>query len=208
VKRADHVEQAILALLAEEGLGPGDRLPAERDLVARTEASRPAVREAIVRLCREGLLVSRQGSGTYVAPVDIGAISAVRALLEPAAAAAAATARTERQARDLEAALRRMSDSAEDPAAFAAADAAIHRTVAEACGNPVLEDAIARLARRAAVSRAATSPHAGVRAQALADVRELVTAIAQRRPADARAAMERHLEHLSSAAPSRSRSRP
>jgi DNA-binding FadR family transcriptional regulator len=42
-----------------------------------------------------------------------------------------------------------------------------------------------------------TSPHAGVRAQALADVRELVTAITQGDAADARAAMQRHLEHLS-----------
>jgi DNA-binding FadR family transcriptional regulator len=196
VTRVDHVERAILALLAEQGLGPGDRLPAERDLMARMGASRAAVREAIVRLCQDGLLVARQGSGTYVAAVDVAAVSAVRALLEPAAAAGAAERRTTSQAKRLERALRAMSDSVDDPAAFAAADAAIHATIAEACGNPVLRDAIGRLARHAAVSRAATSGHRPVREQALSDIRPLVAAIVDGRPADARAAMQRHLGSL------------
>jgi DNA-binding FadR family transcriptional regulator len=199
VTQVDHVERAILGLLAERRLRPGDRLPTERELVASTGASRGAVREAIVRLCNEGLLVARQGSGTYVAPVDVAAINAVRGLLEPAAAAAAAELRTERQARGLERALRRMGDGIDEQSTFAAADTAIHAAIAEACGNPVLQAAIGRLARTAAVSRAATSPHLEVRAQALDDVRELVAAIVERRPADAREAMQRHLMNLADA---------
>jgi GntR family transcriptional regulator, transcriptional repressor for pyruvate dehydrogenase complex len=196
VTQVDHVEKAILSLLVQRDLAPGDRLPPERDLVTRTGASRAAVREAIVRLCHDRLLVSRRGSGTYVASVDVAAISAVRALLEPAAAAAAAELRTETQARALERLLGRMSDSVEQPGAFATADEAIHSAVAAACGNPVLEDAIGRLARNAAVSRAVTSPQRIVRERTLADVTELVSAIIERRPAAAREAMHRHLTRL------------
>ncbi len=47
---------------------PGDALPSERDLAARVEVSRVTVRKAVQHLVREGMLVQRHGSGTYVAP--------------------------------------------------------------------------------------------------------------------------------------------
>jgi GntR family transcriptional regulator len=47
---------------------PGDALPSERDLAARVEMSRVTVRKAVQHLVREGVLVRRHGSGTYVAP--------------------------------------------------------------------------------------------------------------------------------------------
>jgi len=47
---------------------PGDALPSERDLAARVEMSRVTVRKAVQHLVREGILVQRHGSGTYVAP--------------------------------------------------------------------------------------------------------------------------------------------
>ncbi|UUT22394.1 FadR/GntR family transcriptional regulator [Pseudomonas sp. T8] len=46
---------------------PGSRLPSERDLAQRFMVSRPAVREAIGALQNEGMVVTRLGSGTYVA---------------------------------------------------------------------------------------------------------------------------------------------
>ncbi|RYE11321.1 MAG: GntR family transcriptional regulator [Hyphomicrobiales bacterium] len=47
---------------------PGDALPSERDLAARVEMSRVTVRKAVQHLVRDGILVQRHGSGTYVAP--------------------------------------------------------------------------------------------------------------------------------------------
>src|SRR6218665_1915884 len=47
---------------------PGDALPSERDLAARVDMSRVTVRKAVQHLVREGMLVQRHGSGTYVAP--------------------------------------------------------------------------------------------------------------------------------------------
>lgn len=46
----------------------GDALPSERDLCEILGASRVTVRRAIKTLTNEGLIVRRQGSGTYVAP--------------------------------------------------------------------------------------------------------------------------------------------
>jgi GntR family transcriptional regulator len=46
----------------------GDALPSERDLCEMVGASRVTVRRAIETLIDEGLIVRRQGSGTYVAP--------------------------------------------------------------------------------------------------------------------------------------------
>ena len=49
-------------------LRPGDALPSERDLAVRVEMSRVTVRKAVQNLVREGVLIQRRGSGTYVAP--------------------------------------------------------------------------------------------------------------------------------------------
>jgi GntR family transcriptional regulator, N-acetylglucosamine utilization regulator len=46
---------------------PGDALPSERDLASRVEMSRVTVRKAVQHLVRDGILVQRHGSGTYVA---------------------------------------------------------------------------------------------------------------------------------------------
>lgn len=85
---------------------PGTRLPSERELALRLKVSRPAVREAIGALQNEGMVVTRQGSGTYVsdylpeeavlstegAEADLSPVSIVetRLLFEPAIAKRAA----------------------------------------------------------------------------------------------------------------------
>ncbi len=47
-------------------LGHGDALPAERDLADYANVSRVTVRKAVDDLVRDGLLIRRQGSGTFV----------------------------------------------------------------------------------------------------------------------------------------------
>src|SRR5262249_23395810 len=61
---------AQLGQLIQEGkLRPGDRLPPERELAARLQVSRASVREALRSLELQGLLSSRQGSGTFIAAI-------------------------------------------------------------------------------------------------------------------------------------------
>lgn len=59
---ASELEQRIL----EGSLKPGDRIPAERELAATMGVSRASLREAIQKLVLKGMLVSRQGEGTFV----------------------------------------------------------------------------------------------------------------------------------------------
>jgi GntR family transcriptional regulator len=47
---------------------PGDALPSERDLATKVDVSRVTVRKAVQQLVRDGVLVQRHGSGTFVAP--------------------------------------------------------------------------------------------------------------------------------------------
>jgi GntR family transcriptional regulator len=49
-------------------INPGDALPSERDLAQRADVSRVTVRKAVQQLVHDGVLVQRQGSGTFVAP--------------------------------------------------------------------------------------------------------------------------------------------
>jgi DNA-binding transcriptional MocR family regulator len=60
---------ALVASLNEEiaRLSPGDRLPSSRDLIRRYGVSPVTVARAVARLAAEGAVVTRPGSGTFVA---------------------------------------------------------------------------------------------------------------------------------------------
>lgn len=59
---ADHLRERI----AGGQLRPGDEIPSERQVAAEWEVSRPTATKALDILRHEGLVVTRQGSGTYV----------------------------------------------------------------------------------------------------------------------------------------------
>lgn len=67
-KLADVIEKQIEHLVLEGKLCAGDKLPPERELAKRFNVSRPSLREAIQRLEAKGLLVCRQGDGTFIQP--------------------------------------------------------------------------------------------------------------------------------------------
>ena len=68
-KLSQSVVRQIELLILRGILRPGERLPAERDLADRMGVSRPSLRDAVADLQDRGLLVSRAGSGMYVADV-------------------------------------------------------------------------------------------------------------------------------------------
>ena len=67
VRPAQAAQERLEAYIRHEGLRPGDRLPAERDLAERWGVSRGAVRSAIRTLSEEQVLSQRLGAGTFVA---------------------------------------------------------------------------------------------------------------------------------------------
>jgi GntR family transcriptional repressor for pyruvate dehydrogenase complex len=62
----EQVAEQITTWIAENGLTPGDRLPAERELAARLGVSRATLSQALVALEVIGVVAVRHGDGTVV----------------------------------------------------------------------------------------------------------------------------------------------
>src|SRR5690554_5316395 len=56
-------------LILEGGLAPGQKIPSERQLVARLGVSRSVVREALHELQARGVIETRHGKGSFVASI-------------------------------------------------------------------------------------------------------------------------------------------
>jgi len=199
VSQRNAVADRLRALLDERDLQPGDRLPPERDLATQLGVSRSSLREGMRRLGDLGILDARQGSGTYVAQLDLGDLLAIRLALEPAIARLAAVRRSGADASRLAALLAEMEAAQADASAFADADLRLHAAVAAASHSlpaRVLLDAIADLLRH---SRRRTAPDPSLRAHALGAVERLVAAIRDGDPDAAEAAMRGHLARVGSA---------
>ena len=134
-------------------LRPGDRLPTEAQLATTHGVSRSVVREAVHRVKSRGLLLSRQGSGVFVAapaehrplafdPAVLGSVDAlvqvreVRRTLEAEIATLAATRASRAQLAALRRALVAIDNAAAAGQDGVTEDLAFHRCIAEATGNP------------------------------------------------------------------------
>lgn len=144
--RAEAVYQALRERIVTAALRPGARL-IERDLAAEFAVSRIPMREALQRLANDGLVTTVPGQGSIVTvptPKDLDDLFDVRAGLEPLAARlAAANAGPE--------ALRRLRECVKpqtDPPSRTEANAAFHRELAAAAGNPLLAQIMGPLEAR------------------------------------------------------------
>jgi len=147
------VEQALRRLVdegaADGTLGPGAKLPTERDLVDRLAAPRSAVRRALDAMEHEGLVVRHVGRGTFLteaahrpadgAPADTSPaeIMQVRLVIEPPVAALAARVATQADLDRITTCLDR-GGASDDFEGFEAWDAKLHRGIAEAAHNGLL----------------------------------------------------------------------
>jgi GntR family transcriptional repressor for pyruvate dehydrogenase complex len=193
---ADRAAGGIRALIVSREYGPGDRLPAERDLAQRLGLSRPALREGIRRLRSGGVLESRRGSGTYVSVVDLESIYDIRMRLEPLATERAALRRTDDELAEMQEAVGLMARNIELPDLFNFHDVHFHNLVADASESPVLRGMLDRLAELALLTRAVIAPKREFREQALVDVERIVLAVERQHPKRAANAMERHIRNV------------
>lgn len=70
----DVVQERLKELIITRKLPPGSQLPAEPDLAEKFGVSRTTIREVITSLGAQGLVVRRQGYGTFVVEVDKNAL--------------------------------------------------------------------------------------------------------------------------------------
>jgi GntR family transcriptional regulator len=67
INRAPRIELELSLVRLLNSLNPGDRLPPEPDLAKQLGVSRAMLREVVTGLVERGLLIRRQGIGTFVA---------------------------------------------------------------------------------------------------------------------------------------------
>ena len=68
------LEDRVLAYFHDEGLRPGDVVPAELELASELRVGRPALREALGALEVIGIVQSRQGARRTIGTFDMGAV--------------------------------------------------------------------------------------------------------------------------------------
>jgi GntR family negative regulator for fad regulon and positive regulator of fabA len=149
------VENSLIRAMLEGALAPGSALPSERDLAARLGVARPTLREAMVRLGRDGWLSVRKGQpalvndfwreGNLNTLADIARntdhfsrdfivhLLEIRAALAPAFIREAVRQSPAR----VVAVLADSTDLEDSPGAFAQFDWKLQKKLAELSGNPV-----------------------------------------------------------------------
>ncbi len=70
----DRVARRLQEDIARGRYAAGEKLPTEQHLSEMYGVSRPTVREAIGRLKHDGLVVSRQGAGAFVAEAGVSSV--------------------------------------------------------------------------------------------------------------------------------------
>ena len=172
LSQTDVVLQGIKHMITAGELGPGSRLPVEKDLAVSLGVSRGSLREGVRALCIMGVLETRQGDGTYVTSLDSKLLLApmgfmvdlqapehrhdlhtVRRILESEAAARDALYITDEQLAEAEAIMAGVSplvvDGEQlDHEAILDADIAFHHVIAQGANNSALAALIDALANR------------------------------------------------------------
>jgi DNA-binding FadR family transcriptional regulator len=158
-KLSAEVRERLLAWLSGGEIQPGDRLPSERELMARFGVGRPAIREALQSLESAGLIEISHGERARVAAVDAHAVIAkigdsakqllktdadalsdlreARVMFEAGMVRTAARRAKPADIARLEAILATMRETAGKAPDFVRADMAFHKAIAAISGNRI-----------------------------------------------------------------------
>lgn len=213
----EQVAEQIEALIRDQQLPAGSKLPSEREFAEQLGVSRPSLREAMIALETLGLVEVKVGDGTFVAtrlPIrsdfslvvdaDLGPglheqFEARRAV-EVTCAALAARRATPEQIDELEQSVVRMAGQIEAAVNPMDSHRQFHECLARASGNMIFEKAVSDLwdlrhqpmwdLLRQKVE------HPESWAAGLAFRRKLVEAIRRRDEVAARTAMEEHFNRV------------
>ncbi|MGQ3736712.1 MULTISPECIES: FadR/GntR family transcriptional regulator [Bacillus] len=152
----EEVSEAILTMIKNGTLKPGDKLLPVHQLAEQFQVGRSAVREALSALRAMGLIEMKQGEGTYVRNFDPSSLTKslnnkllmkkedilnlleVRKVLEVGAVRAAAAKRTEANLQNMKQWLDEMAKSIGNEKAGEKADFHFHMGIAESSHNNIL----------------------------------------------------------------------
>jgi len=213
-RRYEPVAEQIQRLIASGALGPGDRLPPERELAAKFGVGRSSLRDAIRTLEVMGIVESRHGRGTVVRDLSTDALVVplasvlshkrelvaelldVRRMIEPALAARAAANATEDELSRLEDILRRQAEKVRRGEPSIEEDSEFHYAIALAARNSVVLRVLDVLMDLLRESRARSLQVKGRPEQSCAGHRRILRAIKRRDGLAAEAAVRKHLKEI------------
>jgi len=212
---SDHAYEKILAMISSGETPVGAKLPTEHVMSELLEVSRPVLRQALKQLREDGVVVSRQGSGSFVqrrpetsllafAPVgsiaDIQRTFEFRAAIEGEAAYLAAERRTESDLAKLRAHFKELDRCIREGELGVEADEAFHQAICVASGNQYF--AIARTSMKSNIltglnltrNLSLSKPRERMELVQLEHCR-ILEAIEARDQSEARTAMRAHVEN-------------
>ena len=208
----DDVLGRIRQLIQNGELKPGDKLPPERELAAQFGVSRNTLRESLKALSLIGMLDARQGGGNYISKdMNLQLISSslkfvsvqelheilnlleTRRALESATAYAAAKNATPRLIVNLRESTEELCKCIADPELSARYDAQFHMLIAEASGNPFLNELVKALKEPLMRVMEKTTAIYNLRPYTVIYHEALVDSMAKKDPETARRMMCEHL---------------
>ncbi|HEV7344466.1 MAG TPA: FCD domain-containing protein [Devosia sp.] len=220
-KRTDEIVDAIKRMIVEHGLGPGDRLPQERDLILQFAAGKGTVREALKALEVQGLISVRTGPGggafiermsegramsllsnfLFAKNLSIANIYEMRKVLEPQLAASATPQIDEAGLNRLEAIITIYDHEPADHNerwTQRMAELDFHGVVAEYSDNPILAFTcrfLQRLLKDLTIAQDIyVQPEPVLRASGIRHQRDLIAAMRRRDAAAAAAILAEHMQ--------------
>ncbi len=217
VSRQGLAEAVVTHVLESVQVGllrPGDRLPAERDLVEIFGVSRPILREALRALSTLGVIGTRQGGGAFITDLDAKSLLAPldfflslsdpnfrdvfesRRVIEGDLVARAAEQATADDIATLESLIAAHADVGSDPVGFRMLDSRLHEMLYAMAGNAVLERMATSLYSMGQNVRRRATMDSALIAQSTKDHGSIVAAIKSSNAAEARAAMVQHIDNI------------
>lgn len=204
----------IHGLIRNGVLKPGDRLPPERELAQQFNVSRASVREAMRLLDMKRLVVIRPGAGTFITEDTVeaivqafssllgdeantaGDVFEMRLLLEPHVVSLAAQRASESD-------IQRMAESLDAQEAEISGggtgvefDTEFHFAIANATKNAALAAVTQAISDILSQSREDSLLSPERSRLSLQSHKQILAAIENRRPAEAQAAMRRHIADI------------
>ena len=209
----DQVVDRLLAVIKQQNLQPGMRLPGELELVEQLQVSRPALREALARLDSMGLVTIQRGRGTFVSdrgslancaqlvrsaltisPRELLTYAELRSAIEVQAVRQAAGRATAEDVAALEELLRELNDFDRPYDQALEIDFRFHRKIVDIAGNELMQNVMEVIYEfvLAQMARTTPLPRDNELGHRLHD--EIVAAIRQRDPDAAERAMRAHMQ--------------
>ena len=206
---AEKTAEQLTQVIRDRALGPGDKLPTEKELCTMLAVGRNTLREALKLLVSRNAVTIRQGAGIFVAsgrgvaddPLGFSLVAdsrkltadlmQIRVMIEPPIAALAAQNALPEDIDALERILVRLEAAMSAQGRFTSLDMAFHQRIAECTHNTVINNLIPVICHGVeAFAREVPQPEYE---QTLSSHRRIFEAIRDRRAFDAESEMRFHI---------------